>query len=296
MPLKACSRIRASVGLVGGEAAHVGGHRHDLEKSDATVVAGHPAFEASDRGHHLRGLLATPGCGEELPVRVVGRLDRLFAMGAERPYQTLRHDAEQRRADEIRRHAEIEEPGHRGRRIVGVQGARPTERSRGHSQRVDAQGTASYRSLHTNDAPTAVTRLLDLGVPPYLISSTLLGVMAQRLVRTLCPHCKKPVEAPDDANWQLLTAPWRGEKPAQVMAPVGCLECRMTGYYGRIGLSEIMPMTPNMRRLTTHEADDARIREQAYKEGMKPLRVSGATKIAAGLTTADEVMKVAPLA
>jgi general secretion pathway protein E len=151
-------------------------------------------------------------------------------------------------------------------------------------------------TLHTNDAPTAVTRLLDLGVPPYLISSTLLGVMAQRLVRTLCPHCKKPTDPPDDETWRLLTSPWRGEKPAQVMAAVGCLECRMTGYYGRMGLLEIMPMSPAIRRLTTHEADDSRIREQAYKDGMKPLRVSGATKIAAGLTTAEEVMKVAPLA
>ncbi|MDQ6618725.1 MAG: Flp pilus assembly complex ATPase component TadA, partial [Pseudomonadota bacterium] len=151
-------------------------------------------------------------------------------------------------------------------------------------------------TLHTNDAPTAVTRLLDLGVPSYLISSTLLGVMAQRLVRTLCPHCKKPADPPDDETWRLLTHPWRAEKPAQVMAPVGCLECRMTGYYGRIGLFEIMPMTPTIRHLTTHEADDAKIREQSYKDGMKPLRVSGAAKVAAGLTTAEEVIKVAPLA
>jgi general secretion pathway protein E len=150
-------------------------------------------------------------------------------------------------------------------------------------------------TLHTNDAPTAVTRLLDLGVPAYLISSTLLGVMAQRLVRTLCPHCKKPIDPPDDETWKLLTAPWRGEKPAQVMGPVGCLECRMTGYYGRVGIYEIMLMTPAIRKLMTHEADDAKIREQAYKEGMKPLRLSGALKIIAGLTTADEVLKVAPL-
>jgi general secretion pathway protein E len=151
-------------------------------------------------------------------------------------------------------------------------------------------------TLHTNDAPTAVTRLLDLGVPPYLLSSTLLGVMAQRLVRTLCPHCKKPGEAPDDETWRLITAPWRGEKPVDVKAPEGCLECRMTGYYGRIGLYEIMVMSPGLRRLVTHDADDRAIRELAYKEGMKPLRVSGAMKVASGLTTAEEVIKVAPLA
>jgi general secretion pathway protein E len=150
-------------------------------------------------------------------------------------------------------------------------------------------------TLHTNDAPTAVTRLLDLGVPQYLLASTLLGVMAQRLVRTLCPHCKKPGPPPDDETWRAITAPWRAEKPAEVMMPVGCLECRMTGYLGRIGLYEIMLMSPGVRRLLVHEVDDGRIREQAWKDGMKPLRVSGAMKVAAGVTTADEVVKVAPL-
>ena len=72
--------------------------------------------------------------------------------------------------------------------------------------------------------------------------------MAQRLVRTLCPHCKKPADPPDDETWRSLTAPWRADKPASAMRPVGCLECRMTGYYGRIGLYEIMLMTPALRR------------------------------------------------
>jgi len=151
-------------------------------------------------------------------------------------------------------------------------------------------------TLHTNDAPTAVTRLLDLGVPPYLINSTVLGVMAQRLVRTLCPHCKKPADPPDEETWLTLTSPFRGETPQYVHAPVGCLECRMTGYYGRIGIYEIMMLSPAVRRLIHAESDDSKIRAQAYKEGMKPLRVSGAMKIAIGITTADEVMKVAPLA
>jgi general secretion pathway protein E len=151
-------------------------------------------------------------------------------------------------------------------------------------------------TLHTNDAPTAVTRLLDLGVPQYLINSTLLGVMAQRLVRTLCPHCKAPVESPDDDTWRAITSPWRADKPAHTMGPVGCLECRMTGYLGRIGLYEIMVMTPQLKKLVNDDYDDARIREQAFKDGMKPLRVSGAMKVAAGITTAEEVVKVAPLA
>ena len=151
-------------------------------------------------------------------------------------------------------------------------------------------------TLHTNDAPTAVTRLLDLAVPSYLLNSTLLGVMAQRLVRTLCPHCKQPGEPPDEETWTAITSPWRGERPVQVMRPVGCLECRMTGYFGRMGIYEVMLVTPQLRRLITHEADDRAVREQAFKDGMKPLRVSGAMKIASGLTTADEVVKVAPLA
>jgi general secretion pathway protein E len=150
-------------------------------------------------------------------------------------------------------------------------------------------------TLHTNDAPSAVTRLLDLGVPAYLLNSTLLGVMAQRLIRTLCPHCKTPIELTDEETWTTVTAPWRADKPAQIMGPGGCLECRMTGYFGRMGLYEVMLMTPALRRLMTRDADDHRIREQAYKDGMKPLRVSGAMKVAAGMTTLEEVVKVAPL-
>src|SRR5437016_6010166 len=140
-------------------------------------------------------------------------------------------------------------------------------------------------TLHTNDAPTAITRLLDLGVPPYLISSTVLGVMAQRLVRTLCPHCKQPAEPLDEETWRMLTAPFVADLPRQPYAQVGCLECRMTGFYGRIGLYEIMTLTPALRRLIHADSDDAKIREQAYREGMKPLRVSGATKIDSGMTT-----------
>jgi general secretion pathway protein E len=151
-------------------------------------------------------------------------------------------------------------------------------------------------TLHTNDAPTAITRLLDLGVPPYLISSTVLGVMAQRLVRTLCPHCKQPSEPLDEETWRMLTSPFVADLPRTPYAQVGCLECRMTGFYGRIGLYEIMTLTPALRRLIHADADDGAMREQAYREGMKPLRVSGAAKIDSGLTTADEVVKVVPLA
>jgi len=150
-------------------------------------------------------------------------------------------------------------------------------------------------TLHTNDAPTAITRLLDLGVPPYLINSTVLGVMAQRLVRSLCPHCKAPADAPDEDTWRMLTAPFVADLPRQPHKQVGCLECRMTGYYGRMGLYEIMTVSPALRQLIHKEASDSILREQAYKEGMKPLRVSGAAKIDSGVTTAEEVIKVVPL-
>ncbi|CAG0997516.1 Type II secretion system protein E [Burkholderiales bacterium] len=149
-------------------------------------------------------------------------------------------------------------------------------------------------TLHTNDAPSAITRLLDLGVPSYLIRATLLGVMAQRLVRTLCPHCKAEAPAIDESQWQALTAPWRANVPATSYLAQGCLECRMTGYLGRIGIYEIMTMSPTLAGLITGDSDQEKLREFAYKEGMKPLRVSGALKVAQGVTTLDEVLKVAP--
>ena len=151
-------------------------------------------------------------------------------------------------------------------------------------------------TLHTNDAPAAITRLMDLGVPPYLLTSTINGIMAQRLLRTLCPHCKKAggLRAEDEAVWNELVAPWKSKKPSQLYHPVGCLECRMTGYAGRIGIYELLPFSAAIKKLVGQSADLASIRAQAAREGMKPLRISGAIKVAAGLTTLEEVLKVAP--
>jgi general secretion pathway protein E len=148
-------------------------------------------------------------------------------------------------------------------------------------------------TLHTNDAPSAVTRLLDLGVPPFLLHSTILAVMAQRLVRTLCTHCREPGIIDDEA-WQALITPWQAEKPKQIFVAKGCLECRMTGYSGRVGIYEMLTMTPAMRPLVTADTDTSKMRDQAYRDGMKPLRVAGALKVAQGLTTMEEVFKVAP--
>jgi general secretion pathway protein E len=153
-------------------------------------------------------------------------------------------------------------------------------------------------TLHTNDAASAVTRLLDLGVPPYLLNATILGVMAQRLVRTLCPQCKEKVPygegRSDDPTWEELVTPWKARRPNRIYRPVGCLECRMTGFRGRSGIYEVMLLTPGVKRMVNAEADIGRIREQAYKDGMKSLRISGAMKVAAGVTTFEEVLKVAP--
>ena len=149
-------------------------------------------------------------------------------------------------------------------------------------------------TLHTNDAPAAVTRLLDLGVPSYLINSTVLGIMAQRLVRTLCPHCKAPSELHHEKLWSEMVAPFTSPVPIGVYKPVGCLECRNTGYRGRMGIYEVLMLTSEVKRHITENTDIAKVREAAYKEGMKPLRVSGALKIASGLTTFDEVLRVAP--
>jgi general secretion pathway protein E len=151
-------------------------------------------------------------------------------------------------------------------------------------------------TLHTNDAPSAITRLLDLGVAPYLLSATVIGVMAQRLIRTLCPHCKKPggMRAEDEQAWSDLVAPYKANRPTQLYYPVGCLECRNTGYMGRIGIYELMPMNLELKRLVSARAELTALRTQAQKDGMRPLRIAGARKVAAGLTTIQEILKVAP--
>ncbi len=148
-------------------------------------------------------------------------------------------------------------------------------------------------TLHTNDSPSAVTRLLDLGVPSYLIHSTVLGIMAQRLVRTLCASCKAP-EAIEQSKWDALVGSFKLPKPAHIYKPVGCLECRNTGFRGRSGIYEMLTITPALRKLITPETDLAKLTKLAQQEGMQPLIINGAEKVAAGLTTIEELLKVAP--
>ncbi|MES2012850.1 MAG: GspE/PulE family protein [Pseudomonadota bacterium] len=148
-------------------------------------------------------------------------------------------------------------------------------------------------TLHTNDAPSAITRLLDLGLPSYLIHSTVLGIMAQRLVRTLCPSCKEP-EPIAQSKWDALVGTYKIPKPERIYKPVGCIECRNTGFRGRSGIYEMLTITPALRKLITPETDLAKLTKLARQEGMQPLIINGAEKIAAGLTTIEELMKVAP--
>jgi general secretion pathway protein E len=154
-------------------------------------------------------------------------------------------------------------------------------------------GHLVFSSLHTNDAPSAIIRLLELGVPSYLINATLIGVVAQRLVRILCQHCKRETGI-DAALWESLTAPWQTTLPKHVYEPTGCLECRETGFKGRQGIYEMMPYTESLHAFAGNIDDLPNLKRQAYKEGMCSLRLSGAQKVAAGMTSILEVLRVAP--
>ena len=148
-------------------------------------------------------------------------------------------------------------------------------------------------TLHTNDSPSAISRLLDLGVPSYLIKATVIGIMAQRLVRTLCPDCKKET-ALSTEDWDNLVRPWKVNKPKTIYEAEGCLECRNTGYLGRQGIYEILSLSEPVQELIDENSDLNKIRQQAMREGMRTLRLSGAQKIASGKTTLSEVLRVAP--
>jgi general secretion pathway protein E len=149
-------------------------------------------------------------------------------------------------------------------------------------------------TLHTNDSPGSLSRLLELGIPAYLIKATVRGVMSQRLVRILCPHCKSP--APTDLEaWRQLTAPWKVKPPPRVAQPVGCRECRNTGYSGRQGIYEVLVNSPAVQELIVPNISTVAIRETAMREGMRTLRLSGAARVARGETTIEEVMRVAPM-
>ncbi len=148
-------------------------------------------------------------------------------------------------------------------------------------------------TLHTNDAVSTLTRMLELGVPAYLLNSTLLGVMGQRLVRVLCPKCKtqQPIS---DENWQELVGASELVKPEASWVATGCMDCRMTGYLGRAGIYEMLSCSSEIKKLMMQGGELGLLRKQAYKQGMLPMRLNGAKKVISGLTTPEEIMKVAP--
>lgn len=149
-------------------------------------------------------------------------------------------------------------------------------------------------TLHTNDAPSSLTRLTDLGVQPFLSAATILGVLAQRLVRCLCEHCKVMGEV-NEQQWKHLTDGYTVDTPNQLYHPVGCEACRHTGYKGRVGIYEFMPISLTLKQILSqaHQLDELKL--QAKRERVEPLRIAGARKIVAGLTTLDEVLRVVPL-
>ncbi len=155
-------------------------------------------------------------------------------------------------------------------------------------------GHLVFSTLHTNDAVGAVTRLADLGVPSYLIAATVIGVLAQRLARTLCPACKVRDESVTREMLDDVVKPWRLTGGVRPYKPVGCLECRHTGYRGRAGLYELLPIGDAARTAIHPSLDGDALRLQAVKDGMRPLRLAGVMKIAEGLTTLEEVLRTTP--
>ena len=155
-------------------------------------------------------------------------------------------------------------------------------------------GHLVFSTLHTNDAPSAMTRLIELGIPPYLINATLLGVLAQRLVRTLCPTCSVP--DPDATKERLLDAvkPWVLSGEYRPYKAVGCVDCRMTGFRGRMGLYELLVVSEPLRDLVTERPQIEALRRQAVADGMQPLRLAGALRVAEGRTVLDEVLSATP--
>ena len=149
-------------------------------------------------------------------------------------------------------------------------------------------------TLHTNDAPSSLTRLHDLGVQPFLTAATILGVLAQRLVRRLCPQCKQETSM-NEQEWEHLTFDYIREMPETMYKAVGCETCRHTGYKGRVGIYEFMPVSLELKSLISAHGTLNDLKVQAKKEGVEPLRIAGARKVIEGVTTLEEVLRVVPL-
>ena len=155
-------------------------------------------------------------------------------------------------------------------------------------------GHLVFSTLHTNDAPSAITRLMELGVPAYLINATLLGVLAQRLVRTLCPLCKAPDASVSREILEQAVKPWQLSGSYKPFKPVGCVDCRMTGFRGRMGLYELLVVSEAFKSQINREPNSDALKRQAISDGMRPLRLAGALRVAEGLTVLEEVLSSTP--
>ena len=155
-------------------------------------------------------------------------------------------------------------------------------------------GHLVFSTLHTNDAPSAITRMMELGVPSYLINATMLGVLAQRLVRTLCKLCRESDESNSRAAIDEVIKPWKINGSYRPLKPVGCVDCRMTGFLGRTGLYELLTVTEAFKDKVTQGPSIDVLRRQAIADGMRPLRLAGALRVAEGVTTLDEVLNATP--
>jgi general secretion pathway protein E/type IV pilus assembly protein PilB len=152
-------------------------------------------------------------------------------------------------------------------------------------------GHLVFSTLHTNDAASAVARLADLGVQPFLVASSVRAIMAQRLVRRLCAHCKQPGELSETELRALRIEPGQLSE-AQVMKPVGCERCRQIGYKGRIGIFEIFVINDDVRHMINKRSATLLLRQRARELGMRTLREDGVRKVLAGLTSAEEVISI----
>ncbi len=155
-------------------------------------------------------------------------------------------------------------------------------------------GHLVFSTLHTNDAPSAITRLMELGVPAYLLNATLLGVLAQRLVRTLCKQCRQKDESASPQALADFIKPWKINGGYQPYRPVGCVDCRMSGFRGRMGLYELLTVSEALKERITQSPSIEALRRQAVQDGMRPLRLAGALRVAEGVTTLEEVIATTP--
>ncbi len=160
-----------------------------------------------------------------------------------------------------------------------------------HAVQAALTGHLVFSTLHTNDAVSTIIRLEDLGLEPFLIASTMLGALAQRLVRRNCPHCIEPYTV-DAAGLRKLGFPVMGRETVELKKGKGCLHCRNTGYLGRLGIFEIFPMSEQLKKLIAAKANDSDLRQVAIREGMTTLREDAWRKVQAGLTTVEEALRV----